>query len=191
MEPMVNNEELALEPVSDTELRRAVIIQTVVDALSLGNTIAKACQKAGICEQTWRNWRREGYVGDLINMRFKDVTAGIKTIVADSLVASTKVLALLAQGQIPPDTAINGTLAPRDVVSAQQQLINLWEKLGGDQETKEREQERLLEELAAAHISITTVHVTTVNMGDETQPIPVPVGFDAIDGEYTELGEDL
>ena len=174
----------------EKDLQRAVQIQRVVDLLARGKTIKQACADVDISERTWREWRKDGYVQEVIDSKFKDVTSGVKDLVANSLVASTRVLTSLAQGTIPRGTNITGKLAPRDVIAAQQQLISLWEKLGGDTESKEREQERILDELARAHISITTVHVETINMGNEMQPMPVPVGVkpvEVIEGEVEEV----
>jgi hypothetical protein len=187
-----SSESEKLPTVSDKELQRAVQIQKIVDLLARGRTIEQACDAVGISPRTWRRWRKDGYVADVINAKFNDVTSGVKDLVAESLVESTKVLTSLAKGKIPRNTAINGVLAPRDVIAAQQQLMTLWEKLGGDAESKEREQERLLEELANAHISITTVHVDTVNVGSETQPMPIPTGARpaVIEGEIEETDDN-
>jgi hypothetical protein len=187
-----SSESKKLPTVSDKELQRAAQIQKIVDLLARGRTIEQACDVVGISARTWRRWRKDGYVADVINAKFNDVTSGVKDLVAESLVESTKVLTSLAKGKIPRNTAINGVLAPRDVIAAQQQLMTLWEKLGGDAESKEREQERLLEELANAHISITTVHVDTVNVGSETQPMPIPTGARpaVIEGEIEEADDN-
>lgn len=171
--------------VSDKELQRAAQVQIVVDGLAAGRNISQACERAGISTTTWRHWKREGHVAEVINDRYNDVTTGVKDLVADSLVEHVRVLAALATGRIPKGTQIDGVFAPRDAVAAGAQLLKVWQELGGDEISKEREQERILEELRGAHISITQVHVLTANVGTMAQPMPVPVGV--LEGEYEEV----
>jgi hypothetical protein len=173
--------------VTERDLRQASLIQQVVDALAAGRTIKDACIKVGIDEKTWRNWRRDGLIQEHLNLKFQDIQSGVRDLIADSMVKSVKVLCSLAKGVIPPNTSIDGVLAARDVVAAGKAVNELWKDLGGTAESKEREQERIIEELAKAKISITQIHVQTVNIGTEAQPMPVPVGAGIIDGEVEEV----
>lgn len=170
--------------VTDQDLRRTVQVQKVVDSLASGRNITEACAHAGVSLSTWRSWRRDGIVSDAINAKYSDVTMGFKDIIADSLVDHVKVLCEIARGQMPKAGAINGKLAPRDVIEAGKQLFAIWQATGGDVETQEREQQRILEELRTGHISITQVHVQTINVGTQTEPMPVPAGI--IEGKYEE-----
>ena len=171
--------------VTDKDLRRAAQIQLVVDALASGRNITEACERAGVATSTWRSWKKDGLVSDVINDRYNDIVTGVKDIVADSLVEHVKVLAALARGQTPKGTSLDGTFAPRDAIAAGTQLLRVWQELGGDEITKEREQELILEELRGAHISITQVHVLTANIGTSGQPMPVPAGV--LEGDYEEV----
>jgi hypothetical protein len=179
------------ETVSEVDLRRAGQIVKVVDALARGRTIGQACKEAGIGATTWTRWKREGYVSEYLGAKFEDITSGVGGIVSNAMIESTRVLASLAKGQIPRDTSINGVLAPRDVIAAQAQLFNLWKQLSGENDTAEREHDRVLEELRERAINISLVHVNTINVGDETMTIPVPVigrrETDIIEGEATSL----
>ena len=171
--------------VSDKDLQHAAQVQLVVDGLAAGRTIAEACQRAGISVSTWRSWKKDGHVAEVINTKYNDITTGAKDLIADSLIQHMKVLAALSKGQIPKPSGIDGVLAPRDVIAAGVQLLNVWKELGGDTESKERDQERIMEELRNAHISILQVHVLTTNVGTRAQPMPVPSGV--LEGEYEEV----
>ena len=171
--------------VSDKDLQRAAQVQLVVDGLAAGRTITEACQRAGISVSTWRSWKKDGHVAEVINTKYNDITTGAKDLIADSLIQHMKVLAALSKGQIPKPSGIDGVLAPRDVIAAGVQLLNVWKELGGDTESKERDQERIMEELRNAHISILQVHVLTTNVGTRAQPMPVPSGV--LEGEYEEV----
>jgi hypothetical protein len=180
--------------VTEVDLRRTAQISTVVNELAKGRSLAQACEKAGICERTWRYWRSEGLTQPYLDDAWRDLTDGLRGIVQNNLIRSMLVLADIAQGIIPRGTAITGTLAPRDVVAASQQLQNIYQKLGGDKDVHDRAQERLLEELMTSTINITTVHIETVNRGDEAQPMPVAIGVrqegDVIDGDFTVSDDD-
>jgi len=167
--------------VSDSDLRRASLITMVINGLAAGMTIDKACVRADVSLSTWRRWRTEGDVMALLQTKFEDVTAGVRDLVAESLVPSTKVLTSLAKGEIPSGTAINGVLAPRDVIAAQQQLMNLWKVLGGSEDPGMQENQRVIDELKKRAVSITTYNIDTVNVGSEAQPMPVATGVRLID----------
>jgi hypothetical protein len=176
--------------VTDKDLQRASIIRKVVDALAAGRSIKDACAIAEIDERTWRSWRKEGWVQDVVNAKFKDITTGVRDLVAEAMVGSTKLLCKLAQGIVPANTSIDGVLAGRDCIAAQKQLVELWKTLGGDMESRERDQEKMIEELAKKGISITQVRIQTVNIGTEAQPMPVPVGAEVIEGEVINVVDD-
>lgn len=180
--------------VTDTDLRRAAQVQMVIDSLASGANITKACKVAGINRSTWARWKKDGIVQELLNEKFGDVMAGVRGVVSDALVGSTKVLAQIAQGKLPSGTAIDGTLAPRDVVTAQQQLMALWRQVGGVEDTVDRDAEALLEQLQAGHISVTTVNIQTMNVGTEQNPMPIPIGVmpqtQIIDIEAEEVLDD-
>jgi len=169
--------------VDDQDLRRAAQIKIIVDSLSAGSTIALACSKADISPRTWQRWKKEGYVQDLIADRFDDVMSGVRQLVAEALPASTKVLVAISQGKIPNGTAIDGTLAPRDVIAAQTQLMNLYRQVGGDLDPVARDNAAALEALKQRAVSITTFHIDTINVGTEQEPMPVPAGARIIDVE--------
>jgi len=176
--------------ISDADLRRAAKIATVINGIAAGLSTKDACARAGIHRHTWDRWRKEGDVQDLLQVKFEDVTAGVKDLVAESLVPSTRVLTSLARGVIPTGTSINGVLAPRDVVAAQQQLMNLWKTLGGGEDPQARENERVLDELRKRAVAISLVHIETVNVGNEAQPLPVPSGVRVIEGSAREVDGD-
>lgn len=167
--------------VSDADLRRASQITVVINGIAAGMNTEDACSRAGISKSTWQRWRKDGEVQALLQAKFEDVTAGVRDLVAESLVPSTQVLTSLAKGEIPPGTSINGVLAPRDVIAAQQQLMGLWKVLGGGEDERAKEDARVLDELRKRKISITTVHVDTVNVGTDAQPLPIPSGVRVID----------
>lgn len=171
--------------ITDKDLQHAAQVQLVVDGLAAGRTIAEACQRAGISVSTWRNWKKDGQVADVINTKYNDITTGVKDLIADSLIQHIKVLAALAKGQLPQPSEITGVLAARDVIAAGIQLLNVWKEVGADVQSKEREQERILDELRNAKISITQVHILTTNVGTLAQPMPVPSGV--LEGEYEEV----
>ncbi|NIV33092.1 MAG: hypothetical protein GWN58_27685 [Anaerolineae bacterium] len=182
--PLIETDELSRESsldISDVDLRRAAQITTVINGIAGGMTIESACERAGVSTSTWHRWRKDGDVQALLQTKFEDVTAGVRDLVAESLVPSTRVLTSLAKGEIPSGTSINGVLAPRDVIAAQQQLMGLWKVLGGGEDEHAKENARVLEELKRRAVSITTVHVDTVNVGSEAQPLPVPSGVRVID----------
>jgi len=170
-----------LPAIDDVDLRRAAQISKIVNGLSSGLTIAKACEGAGISTRTWQRWKKEGYIQELIAERFDDVMSGVRKLVAEALPDSTKVLVAIAQGKIPPGTAIDGTLAPRDVVSAQQQLMALYRQVGGDMDPVQRDNEKAVEALRQRAVSITTFNIKTVNVGTDVEPMPVPSGAEIID----------
>lgn len=171
--------------VSDSDLRRAGQITRMVDLLSMGKGIEEACDIVSISTETWRRWRKAGQVQNLLDLRFKDITTGMRGLIADSLVNSTKVLAQMAEGKLPTGTNIKGSLAPTDVIAANKELRGLWQLLGGDSESQAREEDRLIEELKAGGVSITTVNIQTMNVGSEHQPMPIPSGI-VVEGEVVE-----
>jgi hypothetical protein len=158
------------------DLWRAATIQKVVDSLASGRNIQDSCEYANISTNTWYAWRKEGLVADVVNTKFKDVTSGVRDLVSESMVGATKLLCYMAQGKLPPNTSIGGIFAPRDAIAASAQLLTLWDRLGGDIESKERDQERMIEELIKGGISVTQVQINTVNIGSEAQPMPVLQG---------------
>jgi len=166
--------EALLPQVDDQDLRRAAQIATVVEGLSSGMTVTNACNSAGISVRTWQRWKKEGYIQELIAERFDDVMAGVRKLVAEALPESTKVLVAIAHGKIPPGTAIDGTLAPRDVVAAQQQIMALYRQVGGDIDPVQRDNEKAVEQLRQRAVSITTFNIETVNVGTDVEPMPVP-----------------
>lgn len=166
--------EALLPQVDDQDLRRAAQIATVVEGLSSGMTVTNACNTAGVSVRTWQRWKKEGYIQELIAERFDDVMAGVRKLVAEALPESTKVLVAIAHGKIPPGTAIDGTLAPRDVVAAQQQIMALYRQVGGDIDPVQRDNEKAVEQLRQRAVSITTFNIETVNVGTDVEPMPVP-----------------
>ena len=176
--------------VSDSSLRRAAQIAQVINGLAAGMTIDRSCERANVSLTSWHRWRQEGDVQAMIQAKFEDVTAGVRDLVAESLVPSTKILTSLAKGEIPSGTAITGVLAPRDVVAAQQQLMNLWKILGGGEDPGARENQRVIDELKKRAVSILTLNIDTVNIGTEAQPMPVPSGIRLIDVVDAELIDD-
>jgi hypothetical protein len=163
-----------LPALDDVDLRRAAQVARVVDGLASGMTITHACNGAGISIRTWQRWKKEGFVQELIAERFDDVMAGVRKLVAEALPSSTNVLVAISQGKIPPGTAIDGTLAPRDVVAAQQQLMALYRQVGGDMDPVARDNEKAVEALRTRAVSITTYNIETVNVGTDVEPMPVP-----------------
>ena len=165
--------------VTDEELRRVAIIQIVVDELARGKTIKDACEKAGITPRTWRNWRSSGYVQEVLNTRYADIVDGTKEVIASSMVKHVDILAKLAQGVVPRNTAISGNLLASDVIAAGKQLFSVWKAVGGDRQQDAHDQQ-LLDQLKGTQLSITQVHVQTMNIGSSDQPMPVPIGVDDI-----------
>jgi hypothetical protein len=161
-----------------------------VDTIAQGLNITEACELADVSKQTWYRWRKDGHVQGVVATKFKDMTTGVRNLVADALVPSVRLLVSLAQGKKPTDTDIDGKLAARDVIAAQKQLIVVWKELGGDAESRERDQEKLLEELMSQKQGITQVRIETINTGTQAQPMPVPVGatpVEIVDGEVKEV----
>jgi hypothetical protein len=169
--------------ISDKDLARGAQIEKVVGGLAAGMSITNACKRAGISSKTWRRWKDEGLIQDLIADKFDDVMAGVRDLIANALPNSTKVLAAIAQGKIPDGTAIDGKLAPRDVVAAQAQLMNLYKQVGGDIDQVERDNASALEQLKQRNTSILTVNIDTVNVGTAQEPMPVPAGITLVDAE--------
>lgn len=171
--------------ITERDLARMALIARVVTGLSGGMSIERACKVAGIASQTWRRWKSQGLVQDMLAAKFADVMAGVRETVAEGLVQSASVLVSIAQGKVPGGTDFDGKLAPRDSVAAQQQLMRLWQVVANPDAEKERVAEDALERLRKQAVSVLTVNIETVNVGTDQEPMPVPVGVEVIDVKPT------
>jgi anti-sigma factor RsiW len=168
------------EEKSELELQREAKIAAVITNLAGGMTIERACKVAGTTSRSWRRWKESGLVQDALAETFGNVMAGVRRTVADGLVQSASVLVSIAQGKIPPGTDFDGKLAPRDSVAAQQQLLRLWQVVADPEKEKEREAQDTLSRLRSSTASVMTVHINTVNVGTDQEPMPVPIGAEEI-----------
>ena len=84
---------------------------------------------------------------------------------------------------MPKGTDFEGKLAPRDTVAAQQQLMRLWQAVADPEEARVADAEERLASLRAKAVSVMTVHIDTVNVGTDQEPMPVPVGVRMVDVE--------
>ena len=176
------------DSATEADLRRAAIILKVVDGLAQGLSIKDSCKEADITPASWRLWRADGLIQQAVNTRFDDMTTGVKGIISDSLVAGMSILADIAQGKKPRNTAITGVLSPRDVIAANTLLLSVWEKMGGSTESRITEQRNLLDKIKEGGVNINTVQIQVINVGDKAQPRLVPVGAgipqDILDGTF-------
>ncbi len=172
--------------ITDKDLERAAKIVKIINVLASGGNITKACQRAGISVSTWAAWKKDQVVADMIAAKHEDVTLGVREVIADSLTAHMAILCGFAKGEMPRNSSIKGILAPRDVIQAGTQVMNIWKDLGGAAQDKDREQQALVDELTRAGVTINQYVVNTMNVGTESQPMPVPIGADIIEGEVEE-----
>lgn len=170
--------------ITDKDLERAAKVTKVINALAAGSNIKQACDRAEITPLTWRTWKKDKIVNDLIQAKYEDITIGMREVLSSSLVSHMAILCGFAKGEMPAQSGITGVLAPRDVIQAGTQVMNIWKDIGGGSNDYEREQQAIVDELTKASITINQYVVNTMNVGTESQPMPIPVGIgEVVEGE--------
>jgi len=168
--------------VTEDDLRRAGQIASICDTLATGATIATACEEVGITTRTWRNWRQQGLVQEMVAATYDDLVVGARTLITGGVIEHLKILTSFAAGKVPVGVNVIA-LNPREIIVAGKQMMDILGKMGITFNTQEREQKDLLLQLVASKITIQQMVVVTENTGTANAPRPEPIGV--IEGSFT------